>query len=121
MRLNPQAVILMGAPGSGKGTQARALSAKFGIPHISTGAMLRQAVQRQNQTADPPEAESAETSAMVRKVMQRVMKERVSSKMASGVLVSDELVNGIVEKRIEAADCRKGFILDGFPRTLAQA
>ncbi len=83
--------------------------------------MLRQAINRQNQNVDTVEAESAETSAMVRKVMNRVMKERVSSKMASGVLVSDELVNGIVEKRIEAPDCRNGFILDGFPRTLAQA
>src|ERR1041385_5807697 len=110
MKPNPKAVILMGAPGSGKGTQARELSANFGIPHISTGAMLRQAIQRQNQNIESTEGESAEISAMVRKVMHRVMKERVSSKIASGVLVSDELVNGIVEQRIQASDCENGFV-----------
>jgi adenylate kinase len=124
MKPNPRAVILLGAPGSGKGTQARVLSARFAIPHISTGAMLRAAIHPQDQSAEPAEnteGESAETSAMVRMVMNRVMKERVGSKIASGVLVSDQLVNGIVEKRIQTHDCSEGFILDGFPRTLNQA
>jgi adenylate kinase len=120
MRPSPHAVVLMGAPGSGKGTQARVLSAKFGIPHISTGAMLRAAIHANN-AEDPAEGESSETRAMVRHVMNRVMKERVTSKMASGVLVSDELANAIVEKRIELPDCQNGFILDGYPRTLVQA
>jgi adenylate kinase len=115
----PRAVILLGAPGSGKGTQARGLSAEFGIPQISTGDMLRDALRLHNHRGDCPDGQ--DPAAMVRKVMNRVMKDRVSSKMASGELVSDDLVNRIVEKRIEAPDCSDGFILDGFPRTLAQA
>src|ERR1700758_4752422 len=115
----PRAVILLGAPGSGKGTQARGLSTDFGIPQISTGDMLRDALRLQNHAGDC--ATGQDPTAMVRRVMNRVMKDRVSNKMASGELVADDLVNRIVEKRIEAPDCRHGFILDGFPRTLPQA
>jgi adenylate kinase len=92
------ALILLGAPGSGKGTQARELSKKYGLPHISTGDMLRDAVREQTPLGQ------------VAKV-----------KMEAGELVPDDVVCGIVRDRIAAPDCGAGFILDGFPRTLAQA
>ena len=92
------AIILLGAPGSGKGTQAVRLAESLGLPHISTGAILRQAV-----------AEGTELGVAARDIM------------ASGRLVSDEIVLGIVEERISAPDCRRGFILDGYPRNRAQA
>ncbi len=92
------AVILLGAPGSGKGTQAARLAESLGMPHISTGAILRQAV-----------ADGTELGVAARDIM------------AAGRLVSDEIVLGIVEARVSAPDCRQGFILDGYPRNRAQA
>ena len=92
------AVILLGAPGSGKGTQAERLAKSLGLPHISTGAILRQAV-----------ADGTELGVAARDIM------------AAGRLVSDEIVLGIVEERVSAPDCSRGFILDGYPRNRAQA
>ncbi len=92
------AVILLGAPGSGKGTQAARLAESLGLPHISTGAILRQAV-----------ADGTELGRAARDIM------------AAGRLVSDEIVLGIVEERVSARDCSRGFILDGYPRNRAQA
>ena len=91
-------LVLLGVPGAGKGTQGRRLAEKFGIPQIATGEILREAVK--NQTP-----------------LGLTAKER----MDAGLLVPDEVVIGIVAERLKAADCRKGFILDGFPRTVAQA
>jgi len=92
------AIILLGAPGSGKGTQAVRLAESLGLPHISTGAILRQAV-----------ADGTELGMAARDIM------------AAGRLVSDEIVLGIVEARVSAPDCSRGFILDGYPRNRAQA
>lgn len=91
-------LVLLGPPGAGKGTQARRIVERFGIPQLSTGDMLRAAV-------------AAGTS--IGKQAQLVMER--------GELVPDELVTGIIADRIEQADARSGFILDGFPRTVAQA
>ncbi len=96
--MKAQALIFLGAPGAGKGTQAREVSKAFGIPQVSTGDILRDAVKKQTPLG------------MAAKV-----------KMEAGQLVPDEVVCGIVEERISEPDCRKGFILDGFPRTLGQA
>lgn len=96
--MKSQALIFLGAPGAGKGTQAREVSQHFSIPQISTGDMLREAVR--NRT---PLGLSAK------------------AKMDAGELVPDEVVCGIVEQRIEQPDCQRGFILDGFPRTISQA
>jgi adenylate kinase len=93
-----KALIFLGAPGAGKGTQAREVSKAFTIPQVSTGDILRQAVKKQTP-----------------------MGLAAKAKMESGALVPDEVVCGIVEERIGEPDCRNGFILDGFPRTLAQA
>lgn len=96
--MRAQALVLLGAPGAGKGTQAREVSKEFGIPQISTGDILRDAAQRQ--TPLGPQAKA---------------------KMEAGELVPDDVVCGLVEERISKPDCQNGFILDGFPRTLAQA
>jgi len=92
-----KALVLFGSPGSGKGTQARMLCQSLGIPHISTGDMLRDRI-RQGSELGPEVA-----------------------KMQAGSLVSDAVVNRMVEERLAQADAREGFILDGYPRTLAQA
>ncbi len=91
-------LILLGGPGAGKGTQAGFIKEKFGIPQISTGDMLRAAVK-----AGTPMGIAA------KKVMD------------SGALVSDDIIIGLVKERIKEADCAKGFLFDGFPRTIPQA
>lgn len=91
-------IIFIGPPGSGKGTQAKRLASRFGIPHISTGDMLREAV------ADGTE-----------------LGRQAAPIMASGGLVSDDLMIGIINERLAKDDAAKGFILDGFPRTVVQA
>ncbi len=91
-------IVLLGAPGAGKGTQAAAIRERFGVPHISTGDMLRAAV-------------AAETPVGL----------QAKAVMEAGQLVSDEIVIGITRDRLGEADCEPGFILDGFPRTRAQA
>ncbi len=96
--MKARAVVLLGAPGAGKGTQARELSRRLSIPQISTGDILRDAVRRQT-----------------------LLGLQAKAKMEAGELVPDEVVCGIVEERISQPDNEKGFILDGFPRTLAQA
>jgi adenylate kinase len=96
--MRSQALIFLGAPGAGKGTQAREVSKYFSIPQISTGDMLREAVRNRTPLGLAAKA-----------------------KMDAGGLVPDEVVCGLVEQRIGQPDCQKGFILDGFPRTLAQA
>ena len=91
-------LILLGAPGAGKGTQSKRLVDAYGIPQVSTGDMLREAVK--NKTQLGLEAKSF---------------------MDKGELVPDSVVIGIIEERLKESDCKKGFILDGFPRTVVQA
>jgi adenylate kinase len=91
-------LVLFGAPGSGKGTQAKILKAKLGWAHISTGDMLRDHVARKTELGV-----------------------QIEELMKSGSLVPDEMVNRLVDERMLAHDCRAGFILDGYPRTVPQA
>ena len=91
-------IVLLGAPGSGKGTQAKKLAVKYRIPHISTGDLLRGAL-----AAATPLGVQAKAA------------------MDAGQLVSDDIVLGIIRERLRANDAKKGFILDGFPRNIAQA
>jgi adenylate kinase len=90
--------VLIGLPGSGKGTQAANLAAKFGIAHISTGDILRAAMKS-----------GSDLGSRARNAVER------------GELVSDDIVIGLVRNRIREPDCRRGFVLDGFPRTVEQA
>ena len=91
-------LILLGAPGAGKGTQAELLIEKLGIPSISTGNMLREAMKNGTELG-----------------------KKAKQYMDEGALVPDDLILGIVAERVAQSDCSKGFILDGVPRTLAQA
>ena len=91
-------IILLGAPGAGKGTQAQFLMNKYGIPQISTGDMLRSAIN-----------EGSDLGLAAKQVMD------------AGQLVSDDIIIGLVKERIAKDDCSKGFLLDGFPRTIPQA
>ena len=91
-------IILLGAPGAGKGTQAQFISEKFGIPQISTGDMLRAAVKAKSELGL-----------------------QVEQVMVSGCLVTDEIIIALVKERISQDDCVNGFLFDGFPRTIPQA
>ena len=91
-------MILLGAPGAGKGTQAQFITEKYGIPQISTGDMLRAAVKAET-----------ELGLQAKKVMD------------AGGLVSDDIIIGLVKQRIKESDCANGFLFDGFPRTIPQA
>ncbi len=91
-------LVLLGPPGCGKGTQASVLRDRFGIPHLSTGAMLRSAVEADTEIG-----------------------RRAAAIMSQGALVPDEVVQGIVTHRLGFGDCAEGYILDGFPRTIVQA
>lgn len=91
-------LILMGLPGAGKGTQAEKINEKYEIPHISTGDMFRLAIKEGTELG-----------------------KKAQGYLDEGALVPDEVTNGIVEERLSKADCEKGFLLDGFPRTIPQA
>jgi len=91
-------IVLLGLPGVGKGTQAKMISEKYGLPHISTGDILRNAVKEGN-----PLGIKAKTL------------------MEAGELVSDEIICGIIKERLSKGDCGDGYLLDGFPRTITQA
>ena len=91
-------IVLLGPPGAGKGTQAESICENYGIPHISTGNMLREAVEAGTKLG--LEAKSL---------------------MDAGILVSDDVIVGLVEERISSDDCSEGFLFDGFPRTIPQA
>src|ERR1700751_2322043 len=97
MSLN-RAVIFLGPPGAGKGTQAKRVAQRYDVPHLSTGDMLRDAVAR-----------GTELGRLAKPIMER------------GDLVPDDLVMGMVEERLARPDCAVGFIFDGFPRTVPQA
>jgi adenylate kinase len=91
-------LLVLGPQGSGKGTQAKRISAEYGVPHVSTGDIFRAAI------ADGSE-----------------LGRRVEPILAAGALVPDELTVGLIRERLAALDARDGFVLDGFPRTIAQA
>ena len=91
-------IILLGPPGSGKGTQANFIQNKLSIPHLSTGDILRQSVKNETDLGN-----------------------KVKNIMAKGELVSDDLVLNVIKERVSENDCDKGFILDGYPRNITQA
>jgi adenylate kinase len=91
-------LVLLGPPGAGKGTQAERIAARYGIPHLSTGDMLREAVAADTEVG-----------------------RRAKAIMEAGQLVPDEVMNRLVAERLAQPDAARGFVLDGFPRTLAQA
>ena len=91
-------IILLGPPGSGKGTQANFIQSKLSIPHLSTGDILRQSVKNETNLGS-----------------------KVKDIMAKGKLVSDELVLDVIKERVSQSDCDQGFILDGYPRNIVQA
>ena len=91
-------VIFLGAPGTGKGTQAGYISEKYNVPQISTGDILRRAVKDGTELG-----------------------KKAKSIMESGGLVSDEIIINLINERLVQSDCKNGYILDGFPRTIAQA
>ena len=91
-------IILLGPPGSGKGTQANFIQSKLSIPHLSTGDILRQSVKNETDLGS-----------------------KVKNIMDKGELVSDDLVLDVIKERVSQSDCDQGFILDGYPRTLVQA
>ena len=97
-RLLNRAVIFLGPPGAGKGTQAKIVAGMYGVPHLSTGDMFRDHVSR-----------GTDLGNRARPIMER------------GELVPDEIVLGMVKERLSRVDCRNGFVFDGFPRTLNQA
>lgn len=91
-------IIMLGAPGAGKGTQAKKIAAKYGIPHISTGDIFRANIKEGTELG-----------------------KKAKTYMDQGLLVPDELVVDLVVDRLSQADCKKGYVLDGFPRTIPQA
>src|SRR6202789_3177284 len=91
-------IVLMGAPGSGKGTQSQLLVAAYGVPQISTGDLLREAVSKKSELG-----------------------QKAKAAMDAGKLVDDSIVLGMIRERLAQPDAAKGFILDGFPRNIAQA
>ena len=91
-------IIFLGAPGAGKGTQAEIVSERLGIPTISTGAIIREAIKNATE-----------------------MGQKAKNYIDSGALVPDDVVIGIVKERLAESDCKNGFVLDGFPRTVPQA
>jgi len=92
------AVILFGPPGAGKGTQAKRIAKRYGVPQISTGDMIRDEIRRQSELG-----------------------QKAQEEIAAGRLVEDEMVNGLADSRLRQEDCRQGFLLDGYPRTAGQA
>jgi len=91
-------IVLLGSPGAGKGTYAKVLSKKYSIPTISVGDLFRKAIKDETELGT-----------------------QVKSYVSSGDLVPDKIVNGVVKKRLNEDDCKKGFLLDGYPRTVNQA